>query len=86
MLTKSDLRAIGEIVKPIKNEVSEIKETLDRHSEVLDRHSEILETHTGSLIEIEQKIDSALELRQDVSEVRIQAKDHEQRISELETH
>lgn len=58
-------------LKSIENLVKPIKETL--------------ESHTGSIMSIEQKIDAALELRQDVSEIRTTVTDHEERITQLET-
>ncbi len=71
MLTKDDLKAIKTIVKPVKDGLEKVQETQ--------------KLHTVSILDIEQKISSALELRTDVKEVREQVKDHEERISSLET-
>ena len=83
-MEEKDLQAIGNLldkkldekfeerIKPIENRLKPIEEKLD--------------SHTSSLMKIEQKIDAALELRQDVSEVREQVKNHEERLSSLETH
>ena len=50
----------------------------------LNELNDKLRVNTGSVMKIEEKIDKALELREDVSQVRGQVKDHEERISQLE--
>lgn len=70
-MDEKDLEAIqGLFRKEMKRELVPIKKQLD--------------ANTSSTMRIEQKIDAALELRQDVSEVRKQVKNHEERIVNLE--
>lgn len=66
-----DREDLKAIDRLLKKNLKEIKETQ--------------ETQTGKILGIERDIKAALELRQDVSEFRKQIKDHEDRISELET-
>ena len=82
-MDSEDLKAIGTLLdkklgekldqklEPITNDLKEIKETQ--------------ETQTGKILGIERDIKSALELRVDVKEVRDQVKDHEKRLTQLET-
>ncbi|HSX57940.1 MAG TPA: hypothetical protein VLE47_01550 [Candidatus Saccharimonadales bacterium] len=66
-----DLEAIGNLLdKKLDEGLRPIKNQLD--------------TNTSATVRIEQKIDSALELRQDVSEIRSQVKNHEARIANVE--
>lgn len=70
-LTKNDLENIGKLVDTkLNNKLKPIEETL--------------KVHTASLIKIERDIETALELRQDVAEVKEQVKGHEERIPTLE--
>jgi hypothetical protein len=70
-MDQDDLKAIqGLFRKELKTELEPIKEKLD--------------SNTSGIMKVEQKIDAALELRQDVSDVRNQVKHHEERISQLE--
>ncbi len=72
MLTNDDLGKIDKLLdRKLDQKLTPLKETLD--------------IHRVSLVKIEHDINVALELRQDVSEVRETAKDHEERISNLES-
>ena len=70
MLTKGDLEKIDNL--------------LGKQDKRLDRIEKRLASNTASVIRMENKIDKALELRIDVSEIRKQVQDHEERISHLE--
>jgi len=70
MLTKDDLKEIKNLLNPL--EVGQKK------------LAKGLRINTTSTLKIERDVKAALELRIDVSQVRKQVKDHEQRISQLE--
>ncbi|MDP2671191.1 MAG: hypothetical protein Q8P13_01885 [bacterium] len=76
-MDEKDLQAIDNLLK--KNLKIELRSELEPIKEKLD-------SNTASVMRIEQKINAALELRQDVAEVRTQVKDHEERINQLETN
>ena len=89
-MDQKDLQAIGGLIKKnlkieLKNELNPIKETLDLHSKKFKAIEAKLDRNTESVMKIEQKIDAALELRQDISEIRTTVKSHEERLSKLET-
>lgn len=65
-----------------KDDLKAIDSLLDKRTQPINKS---LKNHTGKLMEIEQNIGAVLELRQDVSEIRTTVKDHEERISQLET-
>lgn len=67
-----------------KKDLEKIEKVLDKHSRLLAELSDRLTVNTSSVMKIEKKIDAALELRQDVKEVREQVKNREERISTLE--
>ncbi|OGY25282.1 MAG: hypothetical protein A2Z11_02870 [Candidatus Woykebacteria bacterium RBG_16_43_9] len=97
MLSKDDLKEIGNLLKPIKKTLDSHTKVLDSHTKTLGSHSKTLEsqmkkleeiehklaTNTASTMGIEKKIGSALELRKDVYDLRQQVKDHEERINNL---
>ena len=70
-MDQKDLKAIDKLIKKnLKSEIEPLKTKLDKN--------------TASVMKIEQKIGSALELRQDVSEVRTTVKNHETRLTTVE--
>ncbi|MEX0616927.1 MAG: hypothetical protein WD231_03915 [Candidatus Woykebacteria bacterium] len=70
MLGKNDLKEIKGLLRPLENGQKKLIERLD--------------INTVSTMKIEEKIDKALELRIDVSDLRKQVKDRDERISQLE--
>ena len=60
------------------------KDDLKEIGKLLKPINERLNTSTASVMKIEQKIDAALELRHDVSEIRTAVKNHEERLTQLE--
>lgn len=77
MLTKADLEKIARLLNPIKK-------VQESHTKELSELKRRLDINTKSTIEIEQKINTALELRLDVIQVKQKVQDHEERISHLE--
>ena len=71
MLSKDDLKDIKNLLKPLETGQKKLEEGL--------------RVNTSSTLKIERDIKAALELRIDVSQFRKQVKDHEERISNLET-
>lgn len=85
MLTKDDLKEIKNLLKPLetgqkKLEIGQNKVAVEQKSLAKE-----LRTNTGSVIKIEKDIKAALELRIDVSDLRTTVKNHEERLSQLET-
>ena len=74
MLTKSDLEEISTM----------LEQKFNKQNKRFDKIEEKLTINTTSIIKIEQKIDAALELRQDVREIRQEVRDHEEKITNLE--
>ena len=90
-MDQKDLKAIDNLIKnnlkaELKSGFEPIKKKFFNISAELKPIKERLDRNTASLMKIEQKIDAALELRIDVSEIRVTVKNHEGRISQLETH
>ena len=84
MLGKGDLKEIGKLLDPVKKMLGQHTGKLDEQSEKLKELDKKLSINTSSVIKIEGKIGTALELRKDVAQVREQVKDHEERITSLE--
>jgi len=91
VLTKDDLKEIGLLLGPLKKildfhskELGGIRANLNNHSKEIGEIRERLDINNASTMKIEGKIDSALELRLDVNQVKKQVNDHEARISNLE--
>ena len=74
MLTKSGLEEISTM----------LEQKFNKQNKRFDKIEEKLTINTTSIIKIEQKIDAALELRQDVREIRQEVRDHEEKITNLE--
>ena len=74
MLTKDDLEGVNKL----------LEDKFNKQNKRFDRVEEKLAINTASVIKIEGKIDTALELRQDVAEVRRKVEDYEERINNLE--
>lgn len=77
-MDEKDLEAIGNIID------KKVGENLVPISSKLEELEKDLSINTASVMRIEGKIGTVLELRKDVAQVREQVKDHEERISNLE--
>ncbi len=78
MLSKNDLEKIGDLIKPLNGQFDEFA----KRQELFEKG---LNTNTASIIKLEQKIGATLEVNQNVTNLRDQVNNHEERISTLET-
>lgn len=84
MLTKNDLKEIGRLLDPIEKSINSNTQELKSTKKELGEVKGKLDTNTASVLRVEQKIKSALELRVDVKDFRENVKDHRRRITNLE--
>jgi len=84
MLTKNDLKAIEKLLEPIKKILRIHDKKFEGLGKGFDQIDERLAPIRSGVVNIERDITTALELRQDVKEVRQRIEDHEERISHLE--
>ena len=70
MLTKNDLKEIKNLLKPLETGQKKLEEKL--------------RINTSSTLRVERDIKTALELRTDLTQIRVKVTDHGERISSLE--
>ena len=92
MLTKDDLKKIGNLIKPLNSQFDEFAKNQEKSEKKLNKTTaslvgieRTLKDHTGKLMGIEKNIGAALEVNEEVIKFRSTVEEHEQRISQLET-